>query len=152
MINPEMICKQCGSVLSAVTFTCVRGEYCKSKQQTEKAVTAPERIKVIVRPGKDDWIGVAYSSSAEPNDTIREYRLVKPDDVQVDANDQARERGERMRAIELTESEADALKKILDCVADNALSSLVLTKFETHMLIRISTKMEMSRELNPCKD
>lgn len=29
MINPEMICKQCGSVLSAVTFTCVRGEYCK---------------------------------------------------------------------------------------------------------------------------
>jgi hypothetical protein len=33
----------------------------------------PERIRVIVRPGKDDWIGVAYSSSVEPNDVIREY-------------------------------------------------------------------------------
>lgn len=36
----------------------------------------PERIRVIVRPGKDDWIGVAYSSSVERNDIIREY--VKP--------------------------------------------------------------------------
>jgi hypothetical protein len=24
-----MLCQQCGSLLSAVTFTCVRGEYCK---------------------------------------------------------------------------------------------------------------------------
>lgn len=31
MTNPDMICKQCGSVLSAVTFTCVRDEYCKPK-------------------------------------------------------------------------------------------------------------------------
>lgn len=34
---------------------------------------SPERIRVIVRPGKDDWIGVACSSSVEPNDVIREY-------------------------------------------------------------------------------
>jgi len=28
-IREDMLCKQCGSVLSAVTFTCVRGDYCK---------------------------------------------------------------------------------------------------------------------------
>lgn len=33
----------------------------------------PERVRVIVRPGKDEWIGVAYSSSAKPNDLVREY-------------------------------------------------------------------------------
>jgi hypothetical protein len=35
--------------------------------------SGPERIRVIVRPGKDEWIGIAYSSSVEPNDVIREY-------------------------------------------------------------------------------
>jgi hypothetical protein len=28
-VAQSMICSECGSVLSAVTFTCVRGEYCK---------------------------------------------------------------------------------------------------------------------------
>ena len=28
-MRTDMICPVCGSVLSAVTFTCVRGEYCK---------------------------------------------------------------------------------------------------------------------------
>lgn len=27
-MQTDMICKKCGSVLSAVTFTCIRGEYC----------------------------------------------------------------------------------------------------------------------------
>lgn len=26
---PSMLCPKCGSVLSAVTFTCVRGSYCQ---------------------------------------------------------------------------------------------------------------------------
>lgn len=116
----DMLCKQCGSVLSAVTLTCVRGEYCKPENVDEiKQAEEPtavetlldalnsiatetcdhgpglcpreiatqaladygrrsntvglERIRVIVRPGKDDWIGVAYSSHVEPNDVIREY-------------------------------------------------------------------------------
>lgn len=56
-----------------------------------------------------------------------------------------------MRVIELTESEVDALKKVVDRIADNALSSLVLTEFETHMLIRVSTKIEVSSELNHAK-
>lgn len=42
--------------------------------------TGPGRIRVIVRPGKDDWIGVAYSSLVETNDVVREY--VRPRSTQ----------------------------------------------------------------------
>jgi len=38
--RPSMVCPHCGSVLSAVTFTCVRGELCPS--------TKPEKVERVV--------------------------------------------------------------------------------------------------------
>lgn len=40
---------------------------------SDKDSVAPERIRVIVRRGKDDWIGIAYSANAPNSDKIHEY-------------------------------------------------------------------------------
>lgn len=44
-------------------------------EPTEKHREArePERIRVCVRHGKDDWIGIAYSTNAGDPDAIHEY-------------------------------------------------------------------------------
>lgn len=41
----------------------------KHQQEARK----PERIRVCVRHGKDDWIGIAYSANAGDPDVIHEY-------------------------------------------------------------------------------
>lgn len=44
----DMLCKVCGSVLSCVTYTCVRGEYCKPLKTLPGMENAPaERAQAL---------------------------------------------------------------------------------------------------------
>lgn len=44
-----------------------------SHPNTDRDERVPERIRVCVRTGKDDWIGVAYSPDAGDPSVIHEY-------------------------------------------------------------------------------
>jgi NADH pyrophosphatase NudC (nudix superfamily) len=45
--------------------------------ESEPEGEVPGTIRVRVRQGKDDWIGIAYSSQPCNPDTIRQYRRVE---------------------------------------------------------------------------
>ena len=63
MNPPAMHCPQCGSLLSAVTWTCVRGRHCKPRPRIRTAPAdriAPHR-----------W--TAWDDRYDPDD--RDYRL-----------------------------------------------------------------------------
>ena len=52
----------------------------------EGRAEAPERIRVCIRAGKADWIGVAYADETADPDAIHEYVRAQPptaDDVEL---------------------------------------------------------------------
>jgi len=69
-IDPSMLCSQCGSVLSAVTFTCVRGENCKPRTES-KPLTENQRLAVeAFKTGSRRIFGLTGPSQANTRQTI----------------------------------------------------------------------------------
>jgi hypothetical protein len=73
---PERKCSNCGAIkTSPECWDCQFTEVPESAQSVtpEGAQEPPERIRVCVRAGKSDWIGIAYAPNASQPDTIVEY-------------------------------------------------------------------------------
>lgn len=74
-----MNCPRCGSVLSAVTFTCVRGEYCKPSLPlpTMEAVDA-ERSVALERQRADDMSATLRAPLASITQKTRDIEANSP--------------------------------------------------------------------------
>ncbi len=55
-------CPECGSLLSAVTFTCVRGQYCKAPGQPKNHIS---RLFTMIHDSRGAWLRIPKSQAAK---------------------------------------------------------------------------------------